>query len=476
MTAPRDSRLLGVNLVGYLRAESGVGQLGRNWLATLDAGEIGVARLTYGNTRVRQEHELFGPDAAAPFYDVNLVSINADQVPVFVADGGADLLAGRYSIGIWAWEVEEFPEWMARSEEHLQEVWALSEHAAAAIRRRVRIPVHAVQPSVDPPPPEAPSIDLGEHAGGARFLCCFDYESVVERKNPRGAIRAFTEAFVPGDGARLLVKSVNGHLHADELERVRASAGGRPDVLFHDGYLSPRQQIGLLDACDAFVSLHRAEGFGLMLAEAMWLGKPVVATAYSGNLDFMDDANALLVPWRRVAIGSGQGPYAGEWAEPSVEAGAAALRRIAAEPEWARALGARGRAAVRSALSPAARALDVRRRLEALPASDLRPASDPLEPMSQRVRRGADPAAPAVLGPLGRGLRRAALRLVRHGSLHQRQVDLDILGALRALERRVHDLERLERHREHLAEGLRRRLWRSEQRVPSEPRGDRADE
>jgi glycosyltransferase involved in cell wall biosynthesis len=474
MTAPRDSRLLGVNLVGYLRAESGVGQLGRSWLATLDAGEIGVARLTYGNTRVRQEHELFGPDAAAPFYDVNLVSINADQVPVFVADGGRDLLAGRYSIGIWAWEVEEFPEAMARSEEHLQEVWALSHHAAEAIRRRVRIPVHAVQPSVDPPPPESPPIDLGERTGGPRFLCCFDYESVVERKNPEGAIRAFTAAFAPGDGAQLLVKSVNGHLHPDELTQVRAAAAGRRDVRFHDGYLSPRQQVGLLDACDAFVSLHRAEGFGLMLAEAMWLGKPVVATAYSGNLDFMDDRCSLLVPWRRVAIGPGQGPYSGGWAEPSLEAAASGLRRVAAEPDWARELGERGRAAVRSRLSPAARADDVRRRLEALPAMEQRPLGDSLEALRHRVRRGADPAVPALLGPLGRVLRRAALRMVRHGSLHQREVDLGLLREIAALERRLADLERLGRHREYLAEGLRRRLRRAEERAGAEPSGDRA--
>jgi hypothetical protein len=127
------------------------------------------------------------------------------------------------------------------------------------------------------------------------FLFMFDFFSVCERKNPLGLIDAYRAAFGPDDGTVLVVKSINGARREHDLAAVRAAAQGRTDIFVRDEYLTPDRHAALLAACDAYVSLHRAEGLGLTMAEAMALGKPVIATGYSGNLDFMDDDVAFLV-------------------------------------------------------------------------------------------------------------------------------------------------------------------------------------
>ncbi len=116
------------------------------------------------------------------------------------------------------------------------------------------------------------------------FLVVFDHNSVFERKNPVGAIEAFKLAFEsPRDDVRLVIKSINADTHPDGQDRLRYAADGRPDIVLMDEYLSAQDKNALVASCDAYVSLHRSEGFGISLAEAMLLGKPVIASDYSGK-------------------------------------------------------------------------------------------------------------------------------------------------------------------------------------------------
>ena len=129
------------------------------------------------------------------------------------------------------------------------------------------------------------------------FLFMFDYVSVFERKNPLAVMRAST-AFFAGEGPVLVIKSVNGDLKPLDRERVRLAAADRPDVVFIDDYVTNGERNALMASADAYVSLHRSEGFGLTMAEAMTVGKPVIATGYSGNLDFMTEENSFLVHYK----------------------------------------------------------------------------------------------------------------------------------------------------------------------------------
>lgn len=317
---------LGVNLYGYLRAESGVGEHARTLLRVLDLAGIPAVPIDFPETRSRRDQPLpFGTASAGPFR-VHLICVNADQTPHFFARGPAPLTG--YRIGYWHWEVEEFPDGMAESSRFLDEIWTASRHSAEAIRRKVACPVQVLPPAVAPPDPEPVPEAFRFPGPGPLILSCFDFDSVVARKNPEGSLEAFVRAFPEPGQARLLVKSINGHHHPTELARLQQLFSLRPDTRFVDGYLTRSQQSGLLASCDIFLSLHRAEGFGLMLAEAMYFGKPVVATGYSGNLDFQDESCALLVPWRPVPIPPGSGPYTGTWAEPDLDAAASCLRTL----------------------------------------------------------------------------------------------------------------------------------------------------
>jgi glycosyltransferase involved in cell wall biosynthesis len=357
----------GVNVVGYLDAENGVGAVTRALVDVLREAQVPYSAVRCADTPAGPP---FG-GADAPEGGVNVVCINADELPVVTERLGDRMPPARHRIGIWAWEVEVFPEWMGRSSRFVDEVWAYSRHAAAAIAPAIDVPVHVFRPPVRVPPaaPAAERAALGMPEGFV-VMFCFDFHSVFERKNPLGVLAAYSRAFTPNDGAHLVIKGFNGASNPIALARLRAAAENRSDVTVLNGHVSADRQEALVRACDCYVSLHRAEGYGLTMAEAMALGKPVVATRYSGNLEFMTDDTAILVPYDLVPVPIGCRPYpAGTlWAEPDLDAAACALQELAADPERRMVLGERAREHIRERHSPAARVAWVLARLNAVAA------------------------------------------------------------------------------------------------------------
>jgi len=256
---------------------------------------------------------------------------------------------------VWFWEVSQFPAAYQRAFDYVDEVWAASEFVRDAIAAETTKPVRVVPLPVTAPAPS--TIDRGSVglAESYTFLFNFDFLSVFARKNPLAVIDAYCRAFTPDDGAALIIKSINGHLdaHVHELGRLREATAMRPDITIRDGYLAASERDALVAASDCYVSLHRSEGFGLTMAEAMAHGKPVIATGYSGNLTFMDEGNSILVPYRLVPIAPGTGPYPPgvEWADPDPEFAAAAMRRLFDDRAGARALGETARASILERMS-----------------------------------------------------------------------------------------------------------------------------
>lgn len=337
---------IGVDLVGYLNAEQGVGEAGRLACNALRRCGIPTTAIHYSRTQSRQNLD-FASGREARFQTMFL-SANADQVPVIVNDLGPSFVAGSYVISQWFWELEQLPRWYSAAYPLVDEIWAPTSFIYEALRshipdgknlRLMNLPL--LTPVVDSHMSRA-KFGFGDEFV---FLFSFDFLSVAKRKNPLGVVEAYRRAFSSDTGTRLVIKSINGHLRLDELEALRWAMRDRRDIEIMDTYLDFPTVAALMKASDCYVSLHRSEGLGLTIAEAMLLEKPVIATAYGGNMDFMNQDISVLVPWKRVPVGSGAEAYQPDatWAEPDLDVAASAMRFLFEDREKAREIGLRAR-------------------------------------------------------------------------------------------------------------------------------------
>ena len=256
-------------------------------------------------------------------------------------------------------------------------------------------------PVSEPAHPTATRADLGL-PDAYLFLFIFDYLSVFERKNPIGLLRAFRQAFQPGEGPVLVLKAINGQHRFADHERLRLEVEKHPDILLLSDYASVEERDALLSLSDCYVSLHRSEGFGFTIAEAMASAKPVIATNYGGNLEFMDDSNSFLVPSRLVQIPEGCDPYptTARWAEPDLEAAALMMRDVFQDSRRAKEIGEKARSDIAAGHSAAVTAQFVRDRFDAIHQmrrSMVKPDYALTEPrLRSLMRRMARPAARAA--------------------------------------------------------------------------------
>ena len=438
----------GVNVYGYTFAESGTGQIVRSVVAALAAEGIPYAVVPFTRTISRQQHELSGLGTAAPSFDTNLICVNADQVPLFFESMRGQLLPGARNIGLWAWEVDDLPPAMAASERYLDQVWGISSFTAAALSRCLTKPVRAFPlPVVVPDVRRRSRAELGMPEGFL-FLFCFDYDSVLHRKNPLAVVAAFRRAFPDHAGVVLYIKTTNAERHAAEDEVLRAAVGGCANIVIRDAYVTNHDYFSMLDACDCYVSLHRSEGFGLTVGEAMALGKPVISTAYSSTLEFANESNNFPVPARIVEVGDDAPPYPphSHWADPDVAAAAEQMTRVYTDRAGAAAVGARARADIEALHGPSARGPLLRRLLDESRRTPGEAIIEPMQPSSMDPFEAEATAVESLLGSphsnlpsrmqrLVSPLRRLVLRCIRVYWVQQRAIDRALLAAMRTLRR-----------------------------------------
>jgi glycosyltransferase involved in cell wall biosynthesis len=337
---------LGVNVSGYFKGEFGVGQFGRLVARAAIASGLPVTTLVNRQTESRQDEKFELTDSKA-LYPVTIGSINADQFAPWLDQLPPELRSHSKFVGVWAWEIESFPENFFPAFEFVDEIWAISSFVRDSIKAQTRKPVY-----VFPGPIVAPIITetLDRSAIGispkAEFnLFMFDYFSVFKRKNPLDLIAAHILAFPEESGPKLVIKTVNGHRNKSQQDQLKNAASERGDIIIIDSYLSREQLHSLLNECQIYISLHRSEGYGLTLAEAMSLGKPVIATGYSGNMDFMKESNSILVPYELVAVGDDAFPYPEDsrWAQPDIKFAANAIRELSGDESLRSRLGDQAR-------------------------------------------------------------------------------------------------------------------------------------
>jgi glycosyltransferase involved in cell wall biosynthesis len=305
-------------------------------------------------------------------YRANIFHINADEMFNAQIHLGKDLFMDRYNIGYWAWELSQFPDAWSSAFHLVDEIWAPSRFIEQAIAQNTSLPVIRMPLAVDFPEPQGVRREsFGLPADRFLFLFFFDFTSYVHRKNPQAAIQSFLRAFPdPSDTRAGLVIKMNGmHLRPQEYQTFLHSIECEdPRIILMDNVLTDRDTKGLVSVCDAFLSLHRSEGFGRGLAEAMYLGKPVIATGYSGNLDFTNHQNACLVDYTLVPVKDQEYPFgAGQkWAEPDLDHAVWYMRRLLQEPQYGRTLGQQASDTIKTYHSPQAIGARYRARLSAL--------------------------------------------------------------------------------------------------------------
>ena len=348
LDVPNES--LGVNLVGYFTSELGMGELARIVQSTLNHAGISVRTIISERNQSRKSIPSMGTTQNR-INPLNLVVLNADQMKNWKTIMQFSEINALPTIGIWAWELEDFPSGFEDVFNMVEEIWTISKFSQEAIQKATEKPVFVLPLTPKPVndltygPPEIRDLKL---TGMNYFLAMFDYQSSMERKNPIGVVKAFRLAFQGDKSVNLVIKTINANLWPTQRERLKYECRNDENIIVVDTYLSSDEVSGLIQNAVAYVSLHRSEGYGLTCAESMGLGTPVIATGYSGNLDFMNAENSLLVDFDLVKVNDPSGAYTIQsvWAEPRVESAAFLMRKVLSDKTWAAKIGRAGQASM----------------------------------------------------------------------------------------------------------------------------------
>lgn len=328
----------GVNLIGNIRLDAGLGQSMRLVAHELEDSETPF--LVYEH-HISENFSM--KDKTCDYliedklrYGVNLFHINMHEFAIAYKQLGRSVWNYRYNIAFWLWELEEFPEEWINCINVLDEIWTPSEFVSEAIRKKTDKPVVTIPYRVEAPTDERFDRKyFGLPEDEFLFLMMYDSGSMTERKNPWGVLEAFKTAFDSEEQRVGLVVKLNGNNEKDIAE-IRSYLAGYTNVYIMTETLSKIEVNSLISDVNVLVSMHRAEGFGLVMAEAMLNGVPCIATNWSANTEFMNHDVACMLDYELVELEHEVGLYkkGSVWAEPSVEQAVMYMRKLYEQPEF----------------------------------------------------------------------------------------------------------------------------------------------
>jgi glycosyltransferase involved in cell wall biosynthesis len=359
------------NLVGFLTADLGVGESARCMVRAADAAGITTALVPL---KLNCLNRLGDQTYAARLqeqnpYRINVIHIDAPASRDIDHHHGKSFRAGKYNVAYWAWELPQFPDAWVPNFAYFDEVWCPSDFARAAIAMKSPLPVLTMPHAI------AFNRPVGNHrskfnlpADKFLFLFIADLNSYAARKNPLAVVAAFRASGLAGHGAALVIKVQNADSNPEDFAQLKEAVADLPETVLIPATL-PRAEIYELEAaCDCFVSLHRSEGFGLAVAECMFLGKPVISTDWSATAEFVTVENGCPVNCRILPIEKNHGPYGKgqSWADPDINHAAHWMRRLHEDRAWAAELGGRARHTMETRFSPSAIGARYCQRLESI--------------------------------------------------------------------------------------------------------------
>ncbi|MGF6414546.1 glycosyltransferase involved in cell wall biosynthesis [Paraburkholderia sp. MM5482-R2] len=324
----------GVNVIGFPQGVLGLGedarmagrvlQLSSTPVTLINAPMAGPARL---------EHSVDHLISDELKYNISLICLPAPEMVRLALEGGRKFIdAPTYKIGAWPWELPHWPSAFGKVHQMVDEIWAQSRFVQSVYSRLGNTPVYQMPMAVEVPAPLEPKRErFGLPANEFLFYLMFDGNSWLSRKNPLAGVQAFKQAFGESSpGVGLVIKAMNVRDDDPVWRAVLDLVAGDSRIHIVSERLSRQDSTDFMACCDAYISLHRSEGFGRVIAEAMALGQPVVVTNFSGNVDFCEPDTAFLVDGELVPLRPGdylfaEGQY---WCDPEVSIAAEQLKRM----------------------------------------------------------------------------------------------------------------------------------------------------
>lgn len=342
---------------GFFGEALGIGRAGHCTFEAL--AQNGYAPLAHA---IRPLLNGYGPNTLTLPGDTSggiyVMHCNAPEAATVLSVLSVGCLKHKYRIGYWAYELPSAPDSWIEVSQFFHELWVPSEfvkQSLAAAHCPVRVMPHPVLATLPPVKPDREALGLPPD----RFLVLVagDLRSSSYRKNLMGAIDLYLTAFPkPSQDYGLVLKISFIHEDKASFQRVMKKIEARSDISLITEHLPYETMQQIVASCDVFLSPHRSEGFGLVLAEALALGVPVLATGWSGNLDFMQGMDEALIPYTLQGVQDPSGVYASRldqvWAEPNMDAGAAMLLRLYRDPALRKRLAEQGRRNVEKLSEP----------------------------------------------------------------------------------------------------------------------------
>lgn len=363
----------GVLFIGYAEGALGLGQAFRANLKGAEAAEIPFAVYPFSGgieTRLIAPFMQHRYDTSHP-YKINVIEVAADWVPEVFQTVAPELTTNSYNILCTYWELPEAPKEWREKLANINEIWAPNKFIADAFAHVFTGPIIIMPPAMEDTGGDHPGrAHFGLDEGRFYFMFSFDYYSSPFRKNPLGVLEAFQRAFPRGDeNVGLVIKSTGAADHYPDIKSVIADAMTRDArIVSFDRNMARDEVLGLIRASDAYVSLHRAEGFGLGMAEAMTFGRIVIGTDYSGSTDFLTEKTGYPVPYKLRPLEANEYPWSqGQyWAEPNQDTAVEIMRQAVANPSEGKQRGERARDYVLHRYNAAVVGEAMRKRLDVL--------------------------------------------------------------------------------------------------------------
>ena len=322
---------LGLNIIGYTDSMFGLGEAVKLNIEAAKKLEIPVNIINYEKVKQCADYRYKFK------YTINLVQIGLNDLDSFFSAIDPDFFTNRYTILFLMWESEYLPPKHIRTINLFNEIWTASSYCKNIFKKvykgHVIIVPHPVELSLEPIQSQNRLIYFDENKFS--FLFVFSYHSSTERKNPFFLVEAFIKAFGNNKHVELIIKTVGAKKFKQSKKKLHQSISGQNNIKIIDIDLDKNSINHLINDCDCYVSMHHSEGFGLTLAEAMYLGKPTIATNYSGNTEFMNDSNSFLVNYELGLIENPDNNFCSKtlWGNPHMQSAVEKLREVYKNPD-----------------------------------------------------------------------------------------------------------------------------------------------